>query len=62
MSGFEGRTAIVTGGGSGIGRSVALALARVGCDIGVFDLGGTLDELSRLWARGSTGMIGHTGA
>ena len=29
------RTAIVTGSDSGIGRAVAVALARAGCDVGV---------------------------
>ena len=32
---FSPRTAIVTGSDSGIGRSVAVALARAGCDVGV---------------------------
>jgi 3-oxoacyl-[acyl-carrier protein] reductase/sorbitol-6-phosphate 2-dehydrogenase len=35
---LEGRSAIVTGGGGGIGRAIALKLAACGCDIGVFDL------------------------
>lgn len=37
MSEFEGKTAFVTGGASGIGRSIALRLASGGCDVGVFD-------------------------
>jgi len=31
--GFEGRTAIVTGGARGIGRAICLELARRGCDV-----------------------------
>jgi 3-oxoacyl-[acyl-carrier protein] reductase len=33
--GLEGRSAIVTGGSLGIGTSVALALAREGCDVAI---------------------------
>ena len=37
MTRFDGQAAIVTGGGGGIGREIALRLAMEGCDIGIFD-------------------------
>jgi NAD(P)-dependent dehydrogenase (short-subunit alcohol dehydrogenase family) len=41
--GFEGRVAIVTGAGGGLGRAYALELARRGAKIVVNDLGGARD-------------------
>ena len=40
---FDGRAAIVTGAGGGLGRQHALALAARGAKVVVNDLGGTLD-------------------
>jgi len=38
MRGLKGKTAIVTGAGSGIGRAIALRLAEEGVTVGVFDI------------------------
>ena len=40
---FEGKVAIVTGAGGGLGRCHALELARRGCKVIVNDLGGAMD-------------------
>jgi 2-hydroxycyclohexanecarboxyl-CoA dehydrogenase len=38
MRGLAGKTAIVTGGGQGIGRAISLRLAAEGCKVAIFDL------------------------
>ena len=40
MQKFAGRRALVTGGGNGIGRAIALKLAREGCEIALIDIDG----------------------
>ena len=53
MYALEGRAAVVTGAGSGIGRGIALRLAQEGCDVGVIDIDGrgaeaTVDHVRKL--------------
>lgn len=38
MRGLEGKAAIVTGGGGGIGRAICRRLTAEGCGVGVFDV------------------------
>ena len=48
---LAGRTAVVTGAAGGIGRGIALALARRGCDLALADIDET--ALSRTAGRAS---------
>ena len=48
MTGMRGRTAIVTGASSGIGRATAVALAAEGADVALLSLAGAgLDEAAK---------------
>ena len=38
MKSFEGKIAVVTGGGSGMGRELALQLVAMGCDVAICDV------------------------
>lgn len=51
MKKFENKTAVVAGGGSGIGRATAIALASEGASVAIIDINeenaqGTADEIS----------------
>ncbi|NUM55594.1 MAG: SDR family oxidoreductase [Candidatus Hydrogenedentes bacterium] len=53
---LEGKSALITGAGRGIGRGIALALAQQGCDIAAAartadDVNGTVDAVKRTGRR-----------
>jgi 3-oxoacyl-[acyl-carrier protein] reductase len=62
---LKGRVAIVTGGARGIGREIALKLAKEGCDIALCDvnadtLAATQKEIEALGRQCSTGVVDVT--
>jgi NAD(P)-dependent dehydrogenase (short-subunit alcohol dehydrogenase family) len=59
MYGMAGKTAIVTGGASGIGRAIALRLAREGVDVGIidFDADGSEETAAAARALGRTAVV-----
>jgi NAD(P)-dependent dehydrogenase (short-subunit alcohol dehydrogenase family) len=64
MSFFTGKTALVTGAGSGIGRALALALADAGCKVVITDiveerLGEVVAELERKGAEARGYKVDH---
>ena len=59
---FEGKVALITGAGSGIGRSVTLRLASEGADVLAHDLNGdALAETAKLAADGGSTITTRTG-
>lgn len=58
MRGLAGKTTIVTGAGSGIGRAVANRLAAEGCIVGVFDINeaGAAETVSAIEAAGGKAL------
>ncbi len=59
MTGFDGKVALVTGGGSGIGRETALSLARGGAKVVVadYDEVGGAETVSLIEAAGSSAIF-----
>jgi NAD(P)-dependent dehydrogenase (short-subunit alcohol dehydrogenase family) len=62
MGRVEGKTAIVTGGASGIGRAAALALAREGARVAVADIdgAGAAETVAAIESEGGTAFYRHT--
>jgi NAD(P)-dependent dehydrogenase (short-subunit alcohol dehydrogenase family) len=58
MDSLAGKVAIVTGGGSGMGRELVRQLAAEGCSVAACDLNAdTLAETTELASRGATGAV-----
>jgi NAD(P)-dependent dehydrogenase (short-subunit alcohol dehydrogenase family) len=56
---LDGKKVVITGAASGLGRSLALAMARKGCRIGVVDINveGAEETLEMVISRGGSGEV-----
>ena len=57
MGRLEGRVAVVTGAGRGIGRGVALAMAAEGARVGLLDIDGETVEATAELVRAAGGEL-----
>ncbi|MGH7806386.1 MAG: SDR family NAD(P)-dependent oxidoreductase, partial [Candidatus Binatia bacterium] len=57
---FQGKTAIVTGGASGIGRACALRFAEEGADVAIADLAGGSEVVREIEALGRNACFVET--
>jgi NAD(P)-dependent dehydrogenase (short-subunit alcohol dehydrogenase family) len=59
MKKMDGKKVVITGAASGLGREMALALARKGCRIGIadIDLDGAAETLSMVERAGGSGEV-----
>ncbi|MFB3818493.1 MAG: SDR family NAD(P)-dependent oxidoreductase [Candidatus Methylomirabilales bacterium] len=53
---LDGKVALVSGGGRGIGRGIAVELARAGAHVGIADLDPSADALAAIRATGRRGL------
>jgi NAD(P)-dependent dehydrogenase (short-subunit alcohol dehydrogenase family) len=57
---LTGDVALVTGGGSGIGQSIAIGLAKAGADVAIFDMpnsAGAADTVAAIRAAGRRALV-----
>lgn len=61
MAGFEGKVALVTGAGSGIGREVALRFARGGAKVAVSDIDAAAgaETVAMIESEGGSAIFAH---